>query len=269
MSNDRLDLVARSTGTGWKEELSSGRFSGMSILITGAGSGIGLATALRIAREGGHVIAVDRVAERLASLIDLAQGLSIVPVAADITTNEGIAAITAATGGHLDGLVNNAGIADGFTPLGETSDELWDRVMSINVTAPFKLTRALLPQLEQSHAASVVNIASIGGLRAAVAGTAYVTSKHAIIGMTRSASFFYRDTSIRFNAVAPGAVMTNLELSFESKLGQERIGDYLAAVPPPPAEAEQIAASVTFLLSRDATNINGAVLSSDNGWSAM
>jgi NAD(P)-dependent dehydrogenase (short-subunit alcohol dehydrogenase family) len=113
---------------------------------------------------------------------------------------------------------------------------------------------------------SIVNIASEAGLRGSAAGLAYTASKHAVVGITRSSAFMYGPSGIRVNAVAPGPVATNIQSTFASPLGQERIGNAMTLLPPI-AEAVQLAASITFLLSDDGTNVNGAILPSDGGWS--
>lgn len=246
-----------------------GRFDGMKIVITGAGSGIGLATALRIAREGGRVIAADLDAARLAVLTKVHPDLPIATVAADITTDEGISAIVQQAGGSLDGLVNNAGIIDGWAPLGETDDANWRRVMAVNLDAPFRLTRALLPLLLKSPVASVVNVASEAALRGSACGTAYTTSKHAIVGMTHSAAFFYGPQGVRFNAVAPGAVKTNIEGRTISEWGFKRVMEVGSVATPPPTEPERLAAPICYLLSRDSADVNGTVLQANVSWAVV
>lgn len=170
---------------------------------------------------------------------------------------------------RLDGLVNNAGIIDGFAPLGETDDGLWQQVMAVNVDAPFRLTRALLPLLLLSPAASVVNVVSIAAVRGSSCGTAYTTSKHALLGMTRSAAFFYGPRGVRFNAVAPGGVKTNIGGEIRSPWAYEQVMTLAKASGLEAATPEALASAITFLLSRDGTNINGALLASDGGWSAI
>ena len=116
---------------------------------------------------------------------------------------------------------------------------------------------------------SIVNITSEAGLRGSAAGVAYTASKHAVIGITKNSAVIYGPKGIRSNAVAPGGTITNIQATFGSQMAMERMGPLMQAVIPPPAQADQLAASITFLLSRDSTNINGAVLPSDSGWSAI
>lgn len=262
----------RAEPAAWVERVTPGRFDGKTVIVTGAGAGIGQATAARIAREGGRVIAVDIAvdiaADRLTELTARLDGFDVVPVTGDITAEGDIAAIVAAAGTAIDGLANIAGVADNMTPLHEVTDQVWERVMRINVDGTFKLSRAVIPHMLAAGRGSIVNTASQASLRGSAAGLAYTASKHAVVGLTKSSAFMYGPSGLRVNAVAPGGVITSIESRFDSELGQERISGQLETMPSL-ADADMIAASITFLLSDDAVNINGAVLASDGGWSAQ
>ncbi|MEQ6897668.1 SDR family NAD(P)-dependent oxidoreductase [Microbacterium sp. KR10-403] len=272
------DLVLKANGgvmpestesTGWAEKLTAGRFSGKTVIVTGAASGIGRATASRIAREGGKVVAVDVSDEKLAEFAASLPDAQIVTVTGDITKQESVDAIVAAAGDTIDGLANVAGINDDFSPLHETSDAMWDRVIGVNLTGAFKLTRAALPAMLAAGHGSVVNVASEAGLRGNASGNAYTTSKHAVVGMTKSAAFMYGPAGIRINAVAPGGVATGIPFPPNvSQAGSARLQPFQSAIPSL-ATAEQLAASITFLLSDDGVNINGVILPSDGGWSVQ
>lgn len=250
----------------WVERITNGRFSGKTVIVTGAGSGIGRATASRVAREGGRVIAVDISAERLDQFVAEFPDAGIVPVVADITSDDAISAIISAAGERIDALANVAGIMDDMTPVHEVSDEVWRRVFAINVDGTMQLTRAVLPAMLARAAGSIVNIASEAALRGSAAGAAYTASKHAVAGLTKSSAFMYGPSGVRVNAVAPGATITNIEARFASELGAARVQQAMAVMPDA-AEAEALAASITFLLSDDGVNVNGAILPSDGGWS--
>ena len=252
----------------WVERITEARFSGKTVIVTGAGSGIGRATASRIAREGGRVIAVDISLERLEEFKLSLPEQNIEVVAGDITSDESVAKIVQVAGEKVDALANVAGIMDNMTPVHEVSDEVWNRVMNVNVVGTMKLMRAVVPKMLEQSAGSIVNITSEAGLRGSAAGAAYTASKHAVIGLTKNSAFAYTGTGIRVNAVAPGGVATNIEAKFDSPLFLDRFG-IASAVMPEPTTADVLAASITFLLSDDSTNINGAILPSDGGWSAV
>ena len=252
----------------WQETITTGRFSGRTVIVTGAGSGIGQATALRIAREGGKVIAADVSKERLDALVDGTPASTWFrwPVT---SRRRRPSPPSWPPRPAADALANVAGIMDNFAPIHEVDDAIWDRVFRINVTALMRLTRAVVPLMLEAGTGSVVNVASEAGLRGSAAGAAYTASKHAVIGLTKNSAVMYGPKGLRFNAVAPGATITNIEANWGSQLAAERLGPLMGANIPTPATAAQLAASITFLLSDDGTDVNGAILASDGGWSAV
>lgn len=244
------------------------RFAGKTTIVTGAASGIGLATLQRIVAEGGRVIAVDMAAERLAAVAAQAPEGTVVPVVADITNDEDVERIMEAAGPRVDCLANVAGIMDAMMPLHETDNALWERVMAVNVTGAFKVSRAVLPLMIAAESGSIVNVASQAALRGNAAGTAYGTSKHAIVGMTKSEAFLYGPLGIRINAIAPGGVATGIEGAFKSEFAEKRMAPFLPLMPPI-STADTQAAAITWLLSDDAMNINGIIMPTDGGWSVQ
>ncbi|MEV1023299.1 SDR family oxidoreductase [Streptomyces sp. NPDC050264] len=249
----------------WSEQVTPGRFDGQTVVVTGAASGIGRAVASRIVREGGRVIAVD-ISENVAALAaDL--GEAVVPVTADITAPASADAVLAAAGGRVDGLANVAGVMDDDAAVHEVDDKVWDRVMRVNVDGPMRLMRAVVPGMLAAGGGRIVNIVSEAALRGSAAGAAYTASKHALVGLTKSSAYQYAGTGVRVNAVAPGAVATGIPVPAPAPYGSARTAKMRVAIPGL-AMAEELAASITFLLSKDAVNINGAILPSDGGWSA-
>lgn len=273
------DLVARANDPsaplpeppprpGWQERIVPGRFTECTVVVTGAASGIGRATASRIGREGGRVIAIDVNRAGLEQLQAELETCEIVPVEADVTSQADVDNVVATAGARIDALANVAGIMDDFAPLHEVSDAMWQRLFAVNVEGLFRLTRAVLPAMLAAGRGSVVNVTSEAGLRGGAAGTAYTATKHAVIGITRSAAYMYAPHGIRVNAVAPGGVATGMRVSSPNAFGQSRLAPQLALIPPI-AMPEHLAASIAFLLSDDAVNITGAVLPSDGGWSVQ
>ncbi|MDV2978414.1 UNVERIFIED_CONTAM: SDR family NAD(P)-dependent oxidoreductase [Actinomycetes bacterium ARC8] len=252
----------------WQEKITVERFAGKTVVVTGAGSGIGKATALRVAKEGGKVIAADISRERLDELVAENPGLGFAVVAGDITDQAVVDQVVATAEGRIDALANVAGIMDKFEPIHEIEDATWERVMNVNVNSVLKLSRAVVPLMLDAGQGTVVNVASEAGLRGSAAGVAYTASKHAVIGMTKNSAVMYGKKGLRFNAVAPGAVQTNIEAPMNSEFAQQ-VFPPLMGIVPGMATASQLAASITFLLSDDSTNINGVVLASDTGWSAI
>lgn len=249
----------------WTEQVTPGRFGGQSVVVTGAASGIGKAVASRIVREGGRVIAVDLSADGLTALAaDLGEAL--VPVTADITAPASADAVLAAAGGRVDALANVAGVMDNDAAVHEVDDTTWERVLRVNVEGPMRLMRAVVPGMLAAGGGRIVNIVSEAALRGSAAGAAYTTSKHALVGLTMSSAYQYAGTGVQVNAVAPGAVATGIPVPAAAPYGSARTAKMRVAIPGL-ALAEELAASITFLLSKDAVNINGAVLPSDGGWS--
>jgi NAD(P)-dependent dehydrogenase (short-subunit alcohol dehydrogenase family) len=247
----------------------AGRFAGKTAIVTGAGSGIGRATALRLAREGATVVAADISSERLEELAASNPGQALIPVTADVATGDGVAAVVASASGRVDALANVAGIMDGFLPPGEIDDQTWERVFAVNVTSVMRLTRAVLPIMLAAGGGAIVNVSSEASLRGSAAGVAYTASKHAVNGLTKSTAFFYKSLGIRANAIVPGGVLTNIEAAFRSEMAAAAVGPVLQATLPSVATAEQVASAITFLLSDEAANINGAILPCDGGWSVI
>jgi NAD(P)-dependent dehydrogenase (short-subunit alcohol dehydrogenase family) len=247
----------------------SDRFSGWTVIVTGAGSGIGRATAIRFATDGARVIAGDVSRERLDALVAANPTLALVPVVGDVSTEDGVKALVDAAGPHIDSLANVAGIMDGFLPVGEVDDATWNRVFAVNTTSVMRLIRAVMPAMLAAGKGSIVNVSSEAGLRGSAAGVAYTASKHAVIGITRHTSVLYGPKGIRCNSVAPGAVNTNIEAPFLSEWAAARTGPFMQVLVEKVAEPESLASAICWLASDEAENINGVTLPSDGGWSAV
>lgn len=247
----------------------SPQFSGRTAIVTAAGAGIGEATVERFLAEGARVIAGEIASDRLDALVAAHPDADLVPVIADVATQAGTDALLAAAGGKADILANVAGIMDGFLPAAEIDDATWDRVWAVNVTSIMRLTRAVLPGMVEAGKGAIVNVTSEAGLRGSAAGVAYTASKHAVIGMTKQTAFAYGQQGIRVNAVAPGPVKTSIEAPMKSAHMAARVGPVMQVMIGAMAEPEQLASSIVWLASDEASNVNGIVLANDGGWSAI
>ncbi len=245
------------------------RFEGRTVVVTGAGSGIGLATTERLLSEGARVVAADVSTSRLDELAAGHAGEPLVSVVADLSSQPDVDRVVAAAGGSVDALANVAGIMDGFVPPAEVTDEHWFHVFAVNLDSMMRLTRAVLPGMIAARRGAIVNVASEASLRGSAAGVAYTASKHAVVGLTRSTAFFYAPKGVRANAVAPGGVMTNIDASFNSDWGRERVMPYLTTDLTPVASPGQLAAAIAWLLSDESSEVNGALLPVDGGWSTI
>jgi NAD(P)-dependent dehydrogenase (short-subunit alcohol dehydrogenase family) len=249
------------------------RHAGRVALITGAASGIGRASLLRLAQEGASVFGcdVDRdgLDETCAAAVALGGRCDV--VCGDLRKVEQLELIVRRAlelHGHVDVLANVAGVSDGFVPLHEVSDDEWDRVLDVNLTAAMRLCRAVLPHMREAGGGAIVNVASIAAL-GGNGGVAYCASKHALLGLSKSIAWMYRDEGIRCNVICPGRVETNIRASARriSDWGYERQASFLALAERV-AQPDEIATLLSWLASAEASNMNGAVVSTDGGWRA-
>ncbi len=247
------------------------RHEGKTAIVTGAGSGIGRATVLRLAAEGARVVGID-VSEdglKVTGAELAAQGLAAELLTADVTNQADMERVVVAAGDKIDILANVAGIMDHFLPLGELDDATWDRVIAVNLTGVMRLTRAVVPLMQAAGGGAIVTVASKASLSAGASGVAYTSSKHGVIGLVKHIAYFYGPAGIRSNAVLPGPVETGIGATAEPKSGwaMERAQLSMATMSAA-AQPDEIAAAVSWLASDEASNVNGAVVTSDGGWSS-
>lgn len=247
------------------------RFEGKCVVVTGASSGMGRKIALDFAKEGATVIAVARRLERLEEISKEAEGFAgkILPYQGDISleeVNNGMIDYAVKECGKLDVLVNNAGIMDEFTPIGELTDELYNKVMAVNLNGPiYAMRKAVQVMLEQETKGNIVNIASIGGVCGARAGVAYTASKHAIVGATKNTAYMYAG-KIRCNVVCPGGVETEV-MNSQTNISQFGVGRIMAGLDTsiPAGKVEDISTAVLYIASDDAKFMTGAEIVIDGG----
>ena len=240
------------------------KLQGKSIVVTGASSGMGRAIVERYVKEGANVVAVARRKERLEELAEsLKDGAGKVVVfqgdVSKLEDNEKMIDAAVAEFGKLDVLVNNAGIMDNMAPIGDATDEMYERVMKVNVYGPMcAMRKATQVFLAQGNGGNIINVVSEGA------------SKAALTSFTKNTAFMYLEQGIRCNAIAPGGIATEIAGS----MGQVNVGGYMRAKKvvdcgPAPGTPEQIAGAALFLASDDSSYVNGDVLMVDGGWCAM
>lgn len=246
------------------------RFSGKVALVTGAGSGIGQATAIRLASEGAVAIGSDINEAGLEETAGMVTGDGAFhPAVSDVRSRDAcheLVASVVAEHGRLDVLCNVAGVARGHR-VGDVDQEVWDLIMGVNVEGMFWMSQAALPHLESSEGC-IVNIASNAGLMGQAYTVPYCASKGAVVLMTKAMAMETMKTGMRINAIAPGGVDTNLAASFGFPEGPdiELLGRYMGMRGM--AQADDIASLVAYIASDDGHRIHGSVLSIDGGMTA-
>jgi len=251
------------------------KLQGKTALITGGGTGIGAAIARRLATEGAKVCIAGRRREKLEQTARTLPEGSVLVFAGDVSRYDDIKAMVAAAvdfGGGLDILVNNAA-ADSLGRVTELDPEEWRQVIEVNLTAPFLSMRESIPHMIKGGGGSVINIASLGGLRCIPACPAYSTTKAGLIMLTQQAALDYGPEKVRCNAVCPGATRTDMLekmiIPLSQQLGTDKEGGYsyfTRNVPMRRACApEEIAALCCYLASDESSFMTGGVLVIDGG----
>ena len=249
----------------------SADFRGKVALVTGAGGGIGLATARAFAQAGASVILADTnealIAQATERLRSAGHEATAIPCdVTDIAQVEAMIASTVSTYGRLDAAFNNAGVNSDAAPLLETSDDEFGRVMNVNLRGVWNCMKAELRQMVAQGRGAIVNCSSIGGLKGSRGRSAYSASKHAVIGLTRSAALDYAASNIRINAVCPGMVHTPMAVTVTNNYDPEIVRRMVAQEPIGRfGEPEEIAEDVLFLCSPAASFMIGHAMAVDGG----
>jgi NADP-dependent 3-hydroxy acid dehydrogenase YdfG len=215
-------------------------------VVTGASSGIGAATARRLAAEGYDVVCAARRADRIEAL---AAEIGGTPVTCDVTDAEDVAALAEVVGSRLDVLVNNAGGAFGASPVAEADAEEWRRLFDVNVIGLVQVTRALLPPLVATGAGTIVNVGSTAGRVAYEGGGGYTAAKHGTKVVTETLRLELFDQPVRVCEVAPGMVKTD-EFALVRFGGDQARADAIYAGVAEPLTADDIADAITWIATR-------------------
>lgn len=242
-------------------------------IVTGAGSGMGEAIVKIFADKGAKVVIVDlnkESVDRVVAEIVECRKCEALGVVADVSKKEDLEEVVNKTiekFRSIDVLINNAGVLDNFMTVGDLNLDLWQKVMDVNIKGPTILSQLVINfWLENKKPGVIVNTASVGGMFGARGGVSYVSSKHAIIGLTKNIASVYREDGIRAVAVAPGGVNTNIGNSLikPNQKGMQALTQYVAEGPT--GDPIDVAYVIAFLSSDEAKFVNGTVVTVDGGW---
>ena len=251
------------------------RFEGKVAVITGAAGGIGRAAAERFAQEGANVVAIDLAGSALEDAVNLveAAGASAIAVPADVSRSGDVERYVKAAKdrfGGIDVFFNNAGIEGWVGPTTQYPEDIFDRVIAVNLKGVFLGIKYVVPAMLERGGGAIVNTASVAGLSGTPSIFAYGASKHAVVGMTKSAALEFGPRGIRTNAICPSPIETRMMRALERGINPdepESVHQQMAAGNPMGryGEPAEVAAFVAFLCSNEASYLNGGIFPIDGG----
>ena len=251
-----------------------GRLEGRSVIITGAGSGIGRAASLLFTKEGAKLIAVDRtdgVNETVAQVKKA--GGTAEAVQADAGSEKDVIVYidrALSSYGKLDAIWANAGVSGGLVPLAEQTVEHWQEVLRVNLIGPFLAIKHSMPHMIKQKSGSIVCTASVAGLKAGASGHPYGASKAGVISLVQTTAYSLSGTGVRINAVCPGLIETGMTKPVFDRAKERGTQDKIGQLNPlkRPGQPHELAAMGLFLASDDASYVNGQAIPVDGGLTA-
>jgi NAD(P)-dependent dehydrogenase (short-subunit alcohol dehydrogenase family) len=251
------------------------RLAGKRTIVTGAGSGIGRASAKKFAAEGAMVLAVDRAKAAVEATVDeiARAGGKAIAVAADVGAEadvEGFISGAVEAFGGLDAIYANAGISGGLVPLAEQTVEHWQEVLRVNLIGAFLAIKHAAPHMVKQGAGSIICTASVAGLRANAGGNPYSASKAGVISLVQTAANSLYGTGVRVNAICPGLIETGMTQPIFERARERGTHERIGQLNPLTryGNPEEIAAMAAFLASDEASYVNGQAIPVDGGLSS-
>jgi NAD(P)-dependent dehydrogenase (short-subunit alcohol dehydrogenase family) len=251
-----------------------GRLEGKSVIITGAGSGIGRAATLLFAKEGARLIAVDR-SEAVKEVVAEAKKAGGVAEAltADAGSDKDVTAFidrALKDYGKLDAIWANAGVSGGLVPLADQTVEHWQEILRINLIGPFLAIKHSIPHMTRQGFGSIICTASVAGLKAGASGHPYAASKAGVISLVQTTAYSLSGTGVRINAVCPGLIETGMTKPIFDRAKERGTSDKIGQLNPlkRPGQPHELAAMGLFLASDEASYVNGQAIPVDGGLTA-
>jgi NAD(P)-dependent dehydrogenase (short-subunit alcohol dehydrogenase family) len=250
------------------------RLQGKSVIITGAGSGIGRAASLLFTKEGAKLIAVDRTEGVKETVEEIKRaGGTAEAVMADAGSETDVMAFidkAVKTYGRLDAIWANAGVSGGLVPLAEQTVEHWQEVLRVNLIGAFLAVKYAIPHMVKQQSGAIVLTASVAGLKAGASGHPYAASKAGVISLVQTTAYSLSGTGVRINAVCPGLIETGMTKPIFDRAKERGTADKIGQLNPlkRPGQPQELAAMGLFLASDEASYVNGQAFPVDGGLTA-